>query len=1152
MTVTNKCSKRLLAGVILAALCAPVSYAQGLRSFPASAMSPESARTAAADTAMLLLSSGAFDPRFSTLRYAGALDAESTTTRIVQFAPENAGSARAALSNAGFKILHYYPNNAFVVRLDGKQEAQLARIDGVRAVTALKAGMKLANGLLFGPTPSISPVSQKIELEILAFPGQSAKNLAGALAKLQLGVVSQVIRDDAHLPKVRVALSPDRYNAFIDAASVLEAVRWIEKYEQPYVDNQNAVSPMQANAAVGTPIWDRDLIGTGQIVAVMDSGADRNEDWFTSLDTGGGPNSIITDAESPVPPAIGTLNPQAKVIGYWVQPGSEAYDNNNTCPGGNPTSFHGSHVSGTTVGDRGATATPTEPNNGNGDGMAPNAQLLFQDIGNDTSGCLSITDFGGSIAQALAANAHLQNNSWGAPTVGAYGGNDIDADAATWVLEDIMVASSAGNSGPGPNTTGSPGNSKNILTVAALGNGNSTTIAGFSSRGPTDDGRIKPDIAGPGTSTTSARGNSNNGPAVQAGTTANLSGTSMSSPTVVGASALLRQYFEDGFYPRGVRDGDGSDNVDISGSMTKALLLNGSVPLGATWPNNDSGWGRLYLDGSLYFDGDDRRVRYFERAHATGLATGEEDSYTITVGSGQEFRTTLVWFDIEGAPGAGVTLVNNLNLIVEGPGGTFLGNVLTSGISNTGGSADLLNTVEQVRFTAPTAGSYTLRVVGANVPGSSREGSDRQGYSLVASGVIGLPDQAPLAAPASPTIASNDAAGIEVEFSPVGGASGYILYRTNGSCATADLTQLRQVQNGAGSQLLDDHSQGGFEYAYVVRAVGNDIEGERSACVDAVSAAPCTLQPDFDGNSFSADSSNSMCSVNLNWSAGSTICPAAAAVTYDIFVADEPNFTTPVLIGDDVTGTSFADTAAMDGVPRYYQIVASDDFGNSSGSQPQIAATASGRDGFDPSMTVDNVETATYMEAQAPWTITSARSLSGAFSYRNAAGGTGNTYASGTCAYLTTPQFTVPTNGEIEFRARFEIEVNWDGVVVEISTDGGASWSAITPVEGYPDTLSMTQDPPINACGFPSTQGAFTGSSGGSFDTYTLDLASRTGQDVRVRWAFTSDGGSEEEGFYLDDISFTGNGHPVPDRVTLGGFETGESGSGSNYICVSP
>ncbi|MCB1642027.1 MAG: immune inhibitor A, partial [Xanthomonadales bacterium] len=251
----------------------------------------------------------------------------------------------------------------------------------------------------------------------------------------------------------------------------------------------------------------------------------------------------------------------------------------------------------------------------------------------------------------------------------------------------------------------------------------------------------------------------------------------------------------------------------------------------------------------------------------------------------------------------------------------------------------------------------------------------------------------------------------------------------------------------------------------------------------------------------------------------------------------------------DVSGTSFTGTAVSNGVAAFYQIVPSDNFGNTAVSQPIIGATPSGPDGFDPNGTLDDAESATYMSLGAPWTYSNARSFSTPLSYRNASGGTGATYTNNTCGYITTPAFTVPTDGEIQFRARFDIEVNWDGVVVETSTDGGTNWTPIAPVEGYPSTLSQTGNPPINACGFPASQGAFTGTSGGNFNTYTLDLSGFTGQSIMVRWAFTSDPGSEEEGFYLDNVSFSGSGNP--DQLLAASFEDGENPPGSNnYICT--
>src|SRR3546814_350921 len=138
--------------------------------------------------------------------------------------------------------------------------------------------------------------------------------------------------------------------------------------------------------------------------------------------------------------------------------------------------------------------------------MAPNAQLLVQDIGDDPNGCLAINDFGGTLLQAVAADAHIHSNSWGAADAGAYNSNDAELDFATWSTESLLVVVSAGNDGPASGSTGSPGNAKNALTVGALGHAGSTSVVSFSSRGPAADGRLKPDIMAPGSGTISAAG----------------------------------------------------------------------------------------------------------------------------------------------------------------------------------------------------------------------------------------------------------------------------------------------------------------------------------------------------------------------------------------------------------------------------------------------------------------------------------------------------------------------------------------------------------------------------------------------------------------------------------------------------------------------
>ena len=112
---------------------------------------------------------------------------------------------------------------------------------------------------------------------------------------------------------------------------------------------------------------------------------------------------------------------------------------------------------------------------------------------------------------------------------------DLAGDRSARSTAGIVVAVAAGNAGPGTCTVGTPGAAPAALTVGAmtdLGPGG-FYLASFSSRGPTSDGRIKPDVVAPGVSVTSSAANTTNGYSI-------YSGTSMATPFVVGVSLLMR------------------------------------------------------------------------------------------------------------------------------------------------------------------------------------------------------------------------------------------------------------------------------------------------------------------------------------------------------------------------------------------------------------------------------------------------------------------------------------------------------------------------------------------------------------------------------------------------------------------------------------
>ncbi len=794
--------------------------------------------------------------------------------------------------------------------------------------------------------------------------------------------------------------------------------------------------------------------------------------------------TAITDAESVSYPNIGTLQADQKVIAYWVQPGGDAYDSNATCSGGTPNGFHGTHVVGSVLADRGATATPSDANHDSGDGMAPNAQILFQDIGGN-NGCLSgLSDIRAMFAQAYAGGAGIHSNSWGSNAGGAYTSQSTAADTALRVQEELMIVFSAGNSGPGGNTIGSPGTAKNVLTVGAMGHGNSSAIAGFSSRGPTDDGRVKPDIVAPGSSTVSAAGDAENSNVIDSGTTSIKSGTSMSAPTIAGGAALARQYFEDGFYPTGAATA--ADSFTPSGMLLKTVLLNGTGAFVDT-PSTATGWGRMFLDNNLYFSGDARNLRLWEKYSSVGLQQGETDSYQVTVNSIGELRVSLSWYDPAGTPGV-----------------------------------------------------YTIEVDALAVPGTGAPGTDRQGYGLV----VSQPVCSTLvsSAPANLSIGNNDTNGVTIDFNSVSNAEAYQLYRADGSCAVP-VNEFSYVNNAQTTSVLDDLSQGGFPYAYRRRAVDSCGEGPVSDCINLVSNDSCSLLPDFDQSTvIVSNTADSSCGVDLQWGSATAVCPLSAGVTYNVYRSTDPFFVpsaASLLIGG-VAGGNYEDTSVLPDQTYFYSVNAVDSLGNESFGASIIPFTpTSGMN--TPGVFNDGADAPQFMELEAPWQVSDEEVFSGIYHYKNAANGAN--YPNNTCAAMTSPIIDLQNaNPTLSYQAKFDIEINWDGVVVEISTDGGSSWADLPPDGGYPSDFSMTQNPPINACGYPASQGAFGGNSAGLFQQFAHNLSAFAGQSVQIRWRFSSDGGAEENGFLLDDIEITDASRPgvcsLTNEIFMDGFES--------------
>lgn len=1024
-----------------------------------------------------------------------------------------AGTAREDLERLGVKFLRYLPENTYVARVAPSAKKTVASHAAVRWVGDYEPGFKVH------PRLWPSRADEILTIRVLPFQDMSVGKTIELLRRVNPNLAVTKTVDGAQGHFIELQIPAGTGDDFIRKAADIEGIAWIEPDDGMELHNGNSSAAIQGakDGDAGRTLFAKGITGTGQIVAVVDSGLDSDMCFFRVLN---GVNAV-TDAASAITDEPGPLFPQNKVIGYWVQEDADAYDGDN---------FHGTHTAGTAAGDD--FKTPSSPTSGGvdrGDGMAPNAQILFQDIG-AADGNLRGGNPYDLFLQAHRGGARVHSNSYGSPSKGAYTAYDQLVDQFLFDHDEMTIVFSAGNDGPAVTSTGSPSNAKNVITVGAVSTGLSTSVTVFSSRGPTVDGRIKPDIVAPGSGIVSAGGDgvhdSNN-----CGTSTKQ-GTSMSAPTVAGGAVLVRQYFADGFYPTGTRNAD--DRLNPSAPLVKATLLNGTIALPTTehFGNSRFGWGKIHLDNNIYFPGDARKLRVWDLPNAQGLLTSESQSFTVSVAAGQEFRATLVWTDPEGTPGTAKALVNDLDLTVTNGTGTFLGNVFNaSSDSIAGGFADRLNNVEQVRFAAPVGGTYTITVRGTSVPGNGRSATNRQGFALAVSAATCSTSIS--AAPANLRAGTNPTRGVDLSWTAASSSTRTQVYRATG--ANPNPADFRYIGTATGSTFTDSFAQGGYVYSYIIRGADDCGEGPASAAVEITAAGLCDIAPTFNGLA-NAVPDGASCRINLSWAAGQSNCPSGPALRYNIYRSTSPEFVPGGTPYASTTGTSFSDTNVDSGTTYYYIVRAEDSTNGSSGpnrgnqetNDTLLFATALGAPGPVGTWTDTAGDAGAFLSPEAPWQISSVQARTGTHSYHNAPDR--DLYARNTCASLVTPEIVLDANAELSYYARFNLEWEWDGVIVELSTDNGVTWSSLPPASGYPGTLAATQgtsgdQSPANACGDLKTTPAFTGPNGNvnltEWTQYKSSLAAHAGKPVRIRWRFTSDPGLEYDGFYLDDIAIT-------------------------------
>ncbi len=254
-------------------------------------------------------------------------------------------------------------------------------------------------------------------------------------------------------------------------------------------------------------------------------------------------------------------------------------------------------------------------------------------------------------------------------------------------------------------STAPPAGAKNHISVGSV-DSDTDLISYFSSWGPVDDGRIKPDISAPGCESgaglgvLSTTGTSGYG---------SLCGTSMAAPTVTGIAALILEAYRIEFPPR----------ADPMNATLKALLANTAVDRGNPGPDYAYGFGSVRGDAAV--------DAVIARNVLEGVVA-QDGVYRFTVefdaGEG-DLRVTVAWDDVPGTPNVGDALVNDLDLRVIDPTGAvhlpWTLNPSDPSAPAVRNARDRVNNIEQVQIDNAATGSYTVEVIGTLIADGSAQ-----------------------------------------------------------------------------------------------------------------------------------------------------------------------------------------------------------------------------------------------------------------------------------------------------------------------------------------------------------------------------------------------------------------------------------------------
>ncbi len=555
--------------------------------------------------------------------------------RFVQFDRIPTQENKEKMNALGLKFQEYIPMNTYLISFPSNFNKVLLKNFGARSVREVLNSDRITDLAISTPYPEWALEEDEVVLYLSFYQDLDFKT---QLEKLE-PYITKIKSTNVFVNKALVVLNQSNVTKLFRH----EGIRLIDLTPEPGKPEHDLSRNMHRSTSINTRYnGGRKYDGTGVVVAVNDDGL---------------------------------VGPHIDFTGRLSQPGVTA-----------DLGSHGDMVAGI-VGGAG-NVDPTMK------GMATGADIIIRQYSSSLPNTVNVhTNDSAVIFSSSYSNGCNAGYTSLARTV----------DQEIRLNPTLIQVFSAGNSnnnncgyGAGTqwgNITGGHKQAKNVIATANLETG--TNLATSSSRGPADDGRIKPDIAAHGNGNFSTDPNH---------TYAYGSGTSAAAPGISGVLAQMYHAYE---AKSGVRPESG---------LMKAIILNSADDFGNVGPDFKYGFGRV---NALRAIRAIEQNRYFNST----LTTGNTNSHNIIIPTNvKEVKVMVYWHDYEASTSASKALVNNLDARLERGATTYLPWILdpTPNATTLDNPAikgvDTLNNVEQISINNPAAGTYSLKVNGFSIP----------------------------------------------------------------------------------------------------------------------------------------------------------------------------------------------------------------------------------------------------------------------------------------------------------------------------------------------------------------------------------------------------------------------------------------------------